>query len=90
MNYSILLTVKKPDEQNNKLFGQYEKFVRILEDIQMQNKGNRLLQEGTILLPLNTGLNHVADAVKAIRNLPYTYAIVPEDIIWIEVLNKDA
>jgi len=86
--YSILLTVKKPDAQNHMLVEQYGNLVRTLEGLAKQNKEIRLLAESTILLPLNKGLQEVADVVNALKHLPYTYAIQAEDLQWYEAANS--
>lgn len=88
MNFSILLTVKRPDEQNHQSIGEYDGFVRTLASLAKQNKDIRLFAESTILLPLNKGLQEVADVVNALKHLPYTYAIQTEDQSWYEAINK--
>ena len=86
--YSILLTVKKPDESENQASRNYFQFLNVAENLSKQNKDCRLLAENTILLPLNKGLRDVADVVSSIRSLPYTYTILTEDTLWYSAEHK--
>uniref|UniRef100_A0A6M3KXR3 Thiamine-binding protein domain-containing protein n=1 Tax=viral metagenome TaxID=1070528 RepID=A0A6M3KXR3_9ZZZZ len=86
--YSILLAVKRPNVVDHDNVEKYDKLCRILEGLSRQNKSIRLFSESTILLPLDSGLQALADVVNAIGRLPYTYAIVTKEIQWHEATNK--
>ena len=86
--YSILLTVKRPDVVDHDNIEKYDELYRILEGLAKRNEAIRLLAESTILLPLNPGLQDVADVVNSIKRLPYTYTILAEDHKWYEATNK--
>jgi hypothetical protein len=84
MTYSILLTVKKPEKTKNykdddRYEKEYDALRNFLQEMSLQNKGIRFLAETTLLLPLDYGLHDLADVVKMIRSLPYTYAVLTED-----------
>ena len=89
MTYSILLTVKRPDESNRLLYGEYENFVNILLELKKQKKDLRLLTESCVLLPLDKSLHGLSTVLRYLRELPYTYTILPGDNEWLEGTNKD-
>ena len=83
MNHSLFLTVNKPNIDND----EYNNFVKILKDIGKQNTNLRILTENSLLLPLTGPLNTLLEILKILRNLPYVYAILPEDTKWYEGKN---
>lgn len=87
MNYSILLDVKKPDAVDYNNIEKYDKLVRISESITARNKNSRLLAESNLLLPLSHGLHDVLDALKSLKDLPYTYTVLTEGTLWHEAVN---
>jgi hypothetical protein len=94
MIYSILLTVKKPEQTenwktDNKLNAEYAALLRTLQQVSKRNEDVKLLTESSVLLPLNHGLKDVAEVVTCLGSLPYSYTILTEDTKWIEVPNKD-
>lgn len=88
MTYSILLAVNKPEGNNHQHQQEYYNFLRILEDIEKQNKGLQRLTDSCVLLPLNKGLQGVRDVLNSLRSLPYTYTILTEDTKWHEATNQ--
>jgi hypothetical protein len=92
MTYSILLVVKRPDEhdnwkENNRYNDEYNALVNTLKQLP-QDGHIQLLAENTVLLRLDQGLQGVLNVLKALRSLPYTYTILPEDTKWYEATNK--
>ena len=86
--YSILFSVKRPDEQNQKSIGIYNGLVNTMKNLATQDKTIVLLSESAILLPLTHGLQDVVDVVNSTKSLPYTYAIVTEDLQLIDTVSK--
>lgn len=80
MTPSILLFVKRPDEQDQKAMSEYNSINRTWEGIATRNTDTELLAEGAIRIELSNGLQGVADAVCSIQKMPYTYAILTEDL----------
>jgi hypothetical protein len=92
MACSILLVVKRPDEHedwkvNNRYNDEYNALVNTLKQLP-QGGHIRLLAEGTVLLPLDHGLQGVLEVLRSLRSLPYTYTVLTEDTEWYEVTNK--
>lgn len=92
MAYSILLSVKKPDETKNwkvshQLNAEYNDLVKTLKELP-QNEDIQLLSEGTVLLQLDHGLQGLLGVLNSLGTLSYTYIILPEDTKWYEATNK--
>uniref|UniRef100_A0A6H1ZSF4 Uncharacterized protein n=1 Tax=viral metagenome TaxID=1070528 RepID=A0A6H1ZSF4_9ZZZZ len=86
--YSILLAVKKPEPLDHKNLEIFDRIVNTMKNLATQDKTIVLLGEGAILLPLDKGLQHVVDVVNSTRSLPYTYAIVTQDLQLIDTVSK--
>jgi len=76
MAYSLLLCVKKPENDENDF---YSNFVKTCEGIYKQNRGLQILNESSLLIPLNDTLQVLTDVLKAIKDLSYTYTMLNED-----------
>ena len=88
MTHSILLAVKRPDEQDRTGIQEYEDTVRLLAGIARENKDTRLLGEGVILIPLHNELKDVAYVVNSIQYVPYIYTVLTEELHWYDIARK--
>jgi hypothetical protein len=89
MAYSILLTVKRPDEVKDRNGAvEYANFQNILEGLTTQNKEIQWLAEGTILLRIDHGLQPLMEVLKSLRHLPYIYTILTEETKWYEGIKE--
>ncbi len=79
MAYSILLMVEKPDDVKERDKGaKYANFQFRLQGLIQRNKDIRVLSEGAILLPIDHGLQDLADLVQSISELFYTYIVLTD------------
>lgn len=85
MDYSMLIVLEPPASADyvtaKETATAFYKAIEVLEGVLKQNVNVRRLQVGTYQLPLDRGLQGVADVLHCIGNVPYTYTILTEDIV---------
>lgn len=88
MSHSILLVVPMPDEKNEVACQLWHNLLNDIAQITKEYKGIQLLGRNVMLIDVDNNLNELSVVVSQLHEWDYKYAILDEEMIWHEVVNK--